>query len=91
MELLLRDKKCDHCSNCLFFEFGYFLLFAFSCTLVVADWRVFHFWFLHTRQIIARRYAAAKYRLHARMVDDKNNHRLQVCAKMNRSLSWLKL
>ena len=37
--------------------------FAFSCTFVVAGWRVFHFWFLHAGQIIAIRYAAAKYRL----------------------------
>ena len=57
----------------------------------MAGWRVFHFWFLHARRIIARRYVAAKYRLHARMADDKNNHRLQVCAKMNCLLSQLEL
>lgn len=43
----------------------------------------FIFDFLQVGRNIARRYVAAKYRLHARMADDKNNHRLQVCAKMN--------
>ena len=91
MELLLRDKKYDHCALRLFFGFEYFCFLFFRARLFWLAGGCFIFGFLQVGQNIARRYAAAKYRLHARMVDDKNNHRLRVCAKMNRSLSWLKL
>lgn len=60
--------RCEM-KNVIIVQLVYFLSlrifdFAFLCMFVVAGWRVFHFWFLHAAQIIARRYAAAKYRLH---------------------------
>lgn len=81
--VLLRDKKCDHCATRLFFGFGYFCFLLFCARLLWLAGVCFIFDFLQVGRNIARRYVAAKYRLHARMADDKNNHRLQVCAKMN--------
>ena len=76
MELSLRDKKCDHCPARLFFGFGYFCFLLFRARLLWLAGECFIFDFLQVGRNIARRYVAAKYRLHARMVDDKNNHRL---------------
>ena len=78
-------------SSLSIFEFGYFWFFAFCARLLWLAGGCFIFDFLQVGRNIARQYVAAKYRLHARMADDKNNHRLQVCAKMNCLLSQLEL
>lgn len=80
---------CCEIKNVIIVQLVYFLsldIFDFLLFCARLLWLAgvcFIFDFLQVGRNIARRYVAAKYRLHARMADDKNNHRLQVCAKMN--------
>lgn len=61
--LSLQDKKFDHCPACLFLSLDIFDFLLFRASLLWLAGGCFIFGFLHTEQIIARRYAAAKYRL----------------------------